>query len=48
MGQAKQSIQHVCGLAELKQIRNWEKRPAEFKPYYKTLLSEKLGTHCRE
>ena len=25
-----------------------EKRPVEFKPYYKTLLSENLGTHCRE
>ena len=22
--------------------------PVEFKPYYKTLLSENLGTHCRE
>ena len=25
-----------------------EKRPVEFKPYYKTLLSENIGTHCRE
>ena len=25
-----------------------KKRPVEFKPYYKTLLSENLGTHCRE
>ena len=25
-----------------------EKRPARFKPYYKTLLSENLGTHCHE
>ena len=48
MGQAEQSIQHVCGLPELKQVRDWEKRPDEFKPYYKTLLSENLGTHCRE
>ena len=48
MGQAEQSIQHVCGLAELKQVRDWEKRPVEFKPYFKTLLSENLGTHCRE
>ena len=48
-GWAKQNNQSsMCGLAELKQVRNWEKRPAEFKPYYKTLLSEKLGTHCRE
>ena len=48
MGQAEQSIQHVCTPTELKQVRDWEKRPAEFKPYYKTLLSENLGTHCRE
>ena len=48
MGQAEQSIPHVCSLTELKQVRDWEKRPVEFKPYYKTLLSENLGTHCRE
>ena len=48
MGQAEQSIQRVCSLTELKQVRDWEKRPVEFKPYYKTLLSENLGTHCRE
>ena len=48
MGQAEQSIQHVCTLTELKQVRDWEKSPVEFKPYYKTLLSENLGTHCRE
>ena len=48
MGQAEQSIQHVCSLAELKQVRDWGKRPVEFKPYYKTLLSENPGTHCRE
>ena len=41
IGQTEQSIQHVCRLAELKQERDWEKRQAEFKPYYKTLLSEK-------
>ena len=45
MGQAEQSVQHVCSLTELKQVRDWEKRPLEFKPYYMTLLS---GTHCRE
>ena len=48
MGQAEQSIQRVCSLTELKQVRDWEKHPLEFKPYYKTLLSENLGTHCRE
>ena len=48
MGQAEQSIQRVCSLTELKQVRDWEKRPVEFKPYYKTLLSESLSTHCSE
>ena len=48
IGQAKQSIQHVCGPKELKQVSDWEKRPVEFKPYYETLLPENLGTHCRE
>ena len=48
MGQAEQSIQRMCGLAEIKEVWDWEKRPVEFKPYYKTLLSENLGTHCRE
>ena len=38
----------MYSLTELKQVRDWEKRPVEFKPYYKTLLSENLGTHCRE
>ena len=41
MGQAEQSIQHVCSLAELKQVRDWgKKRSVEFKPYYKTAVSE--------
>ena len=48
MVQAEQSIQHVCSLTELKQVRDREKCPVEFKPYYKTLLSENLGTHCHE
>ena len=47
VGQAEQPIQRVCSLAEPKQASYWEKRPVEFKPYYKTLLSENLGTHCR-
>ena len=46
MGQTEQSIQHVCSLAELKQVSDREKRPTELKPYFKTLLSETLGTHC--
>ena len=47
MGQTEQSIQHVYGLTELKEIRDWKKRPVEFKLYYKMLLPENLGTHCR-
>ena len=38
----------MCGLIELKQVRDWEKRLVEFKPYYETLLTENLGTRCRE
>ena len=48
LGQAEQPIQHVCDLTQLKQVRDWEKHPTEFKPYYKNLLSENLGMHCRE
>ena len=48
MGQAEQSIQHVCYLTELKQVRDWKKHPVEFKPYYETLLPENRGTHCCE
>ena len=48
MGQAGQSIQHMCSLAELKYVRDREKRPVEFKSYYKNLLSENLGTQYRD
>ena len=48
MSQSEQSIQHVCRLEEPKKVTDWGKRRVEFKPYYKTLLSENLGTHCRE
>ena len=47
MGQVEQLIQHVCSLTE-KQVRNWEKPPAEFKPYCETLLPENLGAHSGE
>ena len=40
MGQAEQPIQDVCGIAELKQVRDWEKRPVELKPYNKTAVRE--------
>ena len=46
MDQTEQSIQHVCNLTELKQERDWQKHPVEFKLYYQTLLSENLGMHC--
>ena len=36
----------MCGLTEPKQVRDWEKRPVEFKPYYETLLPENQGRHC--
>ena len=32
MGQAEDSIKHVSGFTELKQVRNCGKRPVEFKP----------------
>ena len=38
MGKAEQSTQHVCGLTDLKEVRDWEKRPAEIK-------LENLGMH---
>ena len=38
----------MCDLTDLKQARNWGKRPAAFKFYYNTMLPENLGTHCRE
>ena len=47
MGQAEESNQHVCGLTELKQVKEWGKRPDEFKPYYETLLPENIGTYRR-
>ena len=40
MGKAEQSVQHVCSLAELKQVKDCEKRLVEFKPYYKTVVRE--------
>ena len=40
MGQAEQSIQHVCGLAERKQSKALGKSPIEFEPCYKTAVGE--------
>ena len=45
MGQVEQSIQHLCGLTELEQVRDRGKHPVGFKPYCVTLLPENLGTH---
>ena len=47
MGQAEQSIQHVWGLAEPKQVRE-KKTPFSWVQANKTLLSENLVTHYRE
>ena len=42
------TINSACVQSPRAQASNWEKRPVEFKPYYKPLLSQNLGTHCRE
>ena len=43
MGQAERSIQHVCGLIELKQVRKWEKLLAEFEPTTKLCCQRYLA-----
>ena len=57
MGQAEQSIQHVCGPAELKQVRdcNTHKKQNQkttvqlsSSPTTRLCLSDNLGTHCQE
>ena len=48
LGQVEQTTQHVCGLTELKQVRDWEKRLVDYTPNYKTLLLENPGTHCHK
>ena len=42
------SIQHMCDPTELKQARDKEEHPVEFKSYNKTVLLQILGTHCLE
>ena len=44
MGQAEQSIQHICGLRN----ETGKKSPVESKPYNETLLLENPGTYCRK
>ena len=49
MGGPSRTVNAACALAELKQVRDWEKNhPVDFKPYQKILLSENLGMHSRE
>ena len=48
MGQTEQFILRVCGLTELKHVKDWGKCLVDFKPFYKTLLPENLGMHCPE
>ena len=38
----------MCAVSHSSSKGLGKKRPVELKPDYKTLLSEKLGTHCRE
>ena len=47
MGQAEQSTQLVCILAERKQVRDWENVHLSSSPTTRLLL-ENLGTHCCE
>ena len=47
MGQAEQSIQHVCSLRS-KASKGLGITLTEFKPYYEILIPENLVTHCRE
>ena len=43
------TIDPACVQSRVAQTnRGLRKRPVELKLYYKTLLSENLGTHCRE
>ena len=35
-------------LTESKKVKDWEKHPLEFKPYYETMLPDIQGTHFRE
>ena len=42
------TINPACAQSHRAQASDWEKRPVEFRPYYKTLMSENLGTYCRE
>ena len=49
MVQAEQSNQHVCGLVELKQVRDWKKTPIGSQALLQTSsVREPTCTHCRE
>ena len=48
-GWAKQNSQtNMCAASQSSsKVKEWAKRPDEFKPYYETLLPENIGTYCR-
>ena len=48
MGEAEESIAHVCPLSELKQTKEWEQYPSSLDHLYQVILPENLGRHCRE
>ena len=48
MGQAEDSVLPVCQLTDLKQTKEWERYPNQFRRLYETLLPENLGKHYRK
>ena len=46
-GQAEQSIEHVCDLTDLKQVREWGEIQLSSNSASR-LLPVNLGMHCRE
>ena len=48
VGQAEDLILQVRQLTELKQTKEWERYPNQFRRLYETLLPENLGKHCWE
>ena len=48
MGQTEDSMLQVCQLTELKQTKEWERYPNQFRHLYETLLPGNVGKHCPE
>ena len=48
MSQAEDSILQVCQLTELKQTKEWERYPNQFRHLCETLLPKNLGKHRQE